>query len=80
MRTTVALDDDVARAVEELQRTEGLGMSAAVNALARRGFARDEHPRPAFTQRVSSMGVPRVPLHDVGAALEALEDDVSHQR
>lgn len=73
MRTTVALDDDVARAVEELRRTEGLGLSAAINALARRGLARGGARRPPSRRQVSSMGAPRLPLDDVGAVLEAIE-------
>ncbi len=77
MRTTVALDDDVARAVEELRRTEGLGLSAAINVLARRGLARSGDERPPFRQQVSSMGAPRLPLDDIGAVLEAIEDDPS---
>lgn len=76
MRTTVTLDDDVGRAVEALRRAEGLGTSAAVNALARRGLTRDEDRavRP-FRQRVSSLGPPRMPLDDIGEILEVLEDD-----
>lgn len=38
-RTAVTLDEDIARAVEELRRSQGLRTSAAVNALARRGLA-----------------------------------------
>lgn len=75
MRTTVTLDDDVACAVERLRREEGLGTSEAVNTLARRGLSLNEQPQPPFVQRVSSMGRPRVPLDDVGAALEILEGE-----
>lgn len=75
MRTTVTLDDDVARAVEEARRTRGTGVSEAVNALARRGLARSEtEPRP-FRQAVSSMGRPRLPLDDIEEALAMLEGD-----
>lgn len=69
------LDDDVARAVERLRREEGLGTSAAVNALARRGLARRDDEVEEFRQRTSSMGAPRVPLDDIGAALEVLEGE-----
>lgn len=75
VRTTVTLDDDVARAVERLRREQGLALSAAVNALVRRGLARgDEEERP-FAQRTSSLGEPRVPLDDIGSALELLEGE-----
>lgn len=75
MRTTVTLDDDVARAVDQLRREEGLGTSAALNTLARRGLARSEGPHGRFKQRVSSLGQPRVPLDDIGSALEVLEGE-----
>lgn len=75
MRTTVRLDDDVARAVERLRRERGLGTSAAVNALARQGLAPGRDVGVGFTQRVSSLGRPRIPLDDIGAALEVLEGE-----
>ena len=37
MRTTVNLDADIEAEVARLQREQGLGLSEAVNALARRG-------------------------------------------
>ena len=39
MRTTVNLDADVQAEVARLQREQGLGLSEAVNSLARRGTA-----------------------------------------
>ena len=38
MRTTVRLDDDVAAAVERLRREQGIGLSEAINHLARAGL------------------------------------------
>lgn len=75
MRTTVKLDDDVARAVEDLRREEGLGVSAALNKLARLGLAERSEKRSRFVQTVSPMGEPRIPLDDIGAALEVLEGE-----
>lgn len=75
MRTTVTLDDDVARAVEALRREHGLGTSAALNALVRRGLAHGEADPKAFSQRVSSLGAARIPLDDIGAALEVIEGE-----
>lgn len=74
----MTLDDDVARAVERLRREEGLGTSEVVNTLARRGLSRDEEPWPRFVQRVSRMGQLRVPLDDIGSALEVLEGEAHH--
>ena len=39
MRTTINLDDDVASEVARLRRERGLGLSEAVNELARAGLA-----------------------------------------
>ena len=75
MRTTVTLDEDIARAVERVRRERGLGISAALNELARRGLAVHDPGSGEFTQKVSSMGRPRVPLDDVAAALDLLEGE-----
>lgn len=75
MRTTVTLDVDVAKALESLRRERGLGTSAALNELARRGMAGNStRPKP-FRQRTSTMGPSRVPLDDIGQALELLEGE-----
>lgn len=75
MRTTITLDDDVARAVEQVRRAQGVGVSEVVNTLARRGLAQpDTAPRP-FRQDVSSMGRPRLPLDDIAETLALLEGD-----
>ncbi len=75
MRTTVTLDDDVARAVDQLRREEGLGVSAAINHLARRGLGKRGEPRARFTQQTSSLGSPLIPLDNIEAVLEVLEGD-----
>ena len=74
-RTTITLDDDVARAVEEARRTQGVGVSEAVNALVRRGLAHTETQPPPFLQTVCSMGRPRPPLDDIAEMLAILEGD-----
>jgi hypothetical protein len=71
MRTTVEFEPDTARAIEELRRSEGLGLSEAVNELVRRGLL----PRPPaerFEQRTQSMGL-KVDVSNVAEALELLE-------
>jgi hypothetical protein len=73
MRTTVTLDADVAKALEAMRRERGLGTSAALNELVRRGLAATTSPRHEFRQRTSNMGPARVPLDDIGHALELLE-------
>lgn len=76
MRTTVTLDDDVQKALDTLRREKGLGTSAAVNALVRQGLAaQSAGTHVPFRQRTSTMGSPRVPLDDIGSALELLEGE-----
>ena len=50
MRTTVSLDDDVAAAVRQLQRERSIGLSEALNQLARAGLTVRRDARP-FRQR-----------------------------
>ncbi len=71
MRTTVNLDADVLARVQELQR-EGLGLSEAINSLARRGMQRARTDF-VFTPIVFDLGV-TVDVSNVGRALELLDD------
>lgn len=68
MRTTVKLDRDVAAAVAQLRGNEGIGLSEAVNRLARAGLTQ-RHERQPFRQRSVDMGL----LIDVSNVAEALE-------
>lgn len=71
MRTTIEFEDDTARAIEELRRSEGLGVSEAVNELVRRGLM----PRSTgqrFEQRTHSMGL-KIDVSNVAEALDLLE-------
>lgn len=72
MRTTVKLEDDVAAAVEHLQRKQGVGVSEAINQLARAGMARKD-PGKRFRQRVVRMGEFRVDVSNVADAIEFAE-------
>ena len=54
MRTTINLDDDVAAAVRRLQDEAGLGVSQAVNRLARAGLA-VKPTRTRFRQRTARL-------------------------
>jgi len=75
VRTTVSLDDDVAKALDQLRRERGLGTSAALNELVRRGLASTSARPTPFRQRTSHMGAARIPLDDIGHALELLEGE-----
>jgi hypothetical protein len=72
MRTTVNLDDDVAAAVEQLRRQRGIGLSDAVNQLARKGMATRAPSGGAFRQRTTDLGLV-VDVRNVGEALEQLD-------
>ena len=77
MRTTVSLDDDVSAAVDRLRRERGLGLSQALNELARQGLAAAPKHRPPFRQRTQRLGL-RVDVSNVERAIELL-DGPSHR-
>jgi hypothetical protein len=76
MRTTVTLDDDVAAAVSRLRRERGVGMSEAVNQLARAGLT-VKRARPRFRQRSAPLNL-QIDVTNVTEALEQL-DGASHR-
>jgi Arc/MetJ family transcription regulator len=71
VRTTVSLDDDVAAAVQEIRRTRHVGLSEAVNELARAGMAAP-HKRRVFRQRSAELGI-RIDVSNVAEALDVLD-------
>lgn len=73
MRTTLTLDDDVAAEVERLRADEQLGLSEAVNLLARRGMSAPATRAP-YTHESFSMGA-RLDLTNIGAVLDLLDHD-----
>lgn len=75
MRTTVTLSPDVAAAVAALQKERGLGVSAALNEIARRGLVGTERGRP-FRQRTSPLGL-HVDVRNVAEALDLLDGPTS---
>jgi len=72
MRTTVTLASDVAAAVEQMRRERGMGLSEAVNELARRGLVDEKRPRRPFEQKTYAMGV-KLDLTNIGRVLEELD-------
>lgn len=71
MRTTVSLDDDVAAAVEEIRRSKHVGLSEAVNELARAGMSASPQRR-VFRQRSADVGI-RIDVSNVAEALDTLD-------
>lgn len=71
MRTTVVLDDDVVAAIERLRRDEGVGLSEALNRLARNGL-RPLPERQPFVQQTSPMHE-KLDVTNIGEVLELAE-------
>ena len=71
MRTTVNLDDDVVAAIQRLRRERGLGLSEALNELARAGL-QAPGARERFRQRSVDMGI-GIDVRDTAEALELAE-------
>lgn len=72
MRTTISLDPDVAAAVGELRKARNIGLSAALNELARAGLATTSTTRRRFVQRSVAMGA-GIDVSNVAETLELLE-------
>ncbi|HEX6403400.1 MAG TPA: ribbon-helix-helix protein, CopG family [Pseudonocardiaceae bacterium] len=71
MRTTVSLDDDVAAAVQRMRAERNIGLSEALNELARAGLSVPS-PRTRFVQRTFPMGA-RIDPTNIADAVEFLE-------
>ncbi|MGA7343653.1 MAG: hypothetical protein WBE72_02020 [Terracidiphilus sp.] len=76
MRTTLTLDDDVARFVQEEVRRSGGTFKGTVNTLLRRGLNASRNPRPRrrFVVTPRKMGLPPGLSYDsIPELLEAIE-------
>ena len=74
MRTTLNLADDVVAAVDTMRRERSIGLSEAVNELARAGLVHQEQAaRTPFVQKTSNMGVPLVPIDNIGEVLDWMD-------
>ena len=74
MRTTVVIDSDVAGEIERLRR-EGMGLSEALNFLARRGMAQGiSSPPEKYQHRTVPIGL-KVDVTNVAEVLDLLDDD-----
>lgn len=71
MRTTVELDVDTARAVQQLRSEQGRGVSEAVNELIRRGLLAAA-PVVPYRPRTARLGI-AIDVSNVAEALETLE-------
>jgi Arc/MetJ family transcription regulator len=71
MRTTINLDPDVAAAAEQLRRSKHIGLSEAVNELARAAM-RSRPARAPFRQRTHDLGL-TLDVSNVAEALDVLD-------
>jgi hypothetical protein len=74
MRTTITLDDDTARLVQEQVRRRGVTFKQAVNDALRAALSPAE-PRPGFRTPSFEMGEPLVALDRALALAGDLEDE-----
>jgi len=73
-RTTVVINSDVAAEVERLRRN-GLGVSEALNLLARRGMAaQTSAPVARYLHRTARIGL-KVDVTNIGDVLDLSDDD-----
>lgn len=72
MRTTYTPAPDVEAEIQRLRKELGIGVSEAINLLARRGIAAGAEPHQRFHQRSASMGA-KIPVDNIGAVLEQLD-------
>jgi plasmid stability protein len=75
MRTTLNLDEDVARQLAALARRHGRSLSRVANELLRAGLRAENDGRPVapYAAPTFDTGRPLVDVTDVAAALEVLE-------
>lgn len=79
VRTTITLDPDVAKLLEQLQRERGQGMSEVLNDVVRSGAVAPTR-RARFVQRTSDLGVASIPLDCTGALLDYLDEVEGRER
>ena len=76
VRTTVTFDPDVAKILERLQRERGVGLSDVVNDAVRDADAPPRTGKPKrFVQTTSDMGMPRMPMDNIGEVLDILDQE-----
>lgn len=74
MRTTVVIDSDVAGEIARLRR-EGLGLSEALNLLARRGMTEQATCKTVkYRHRTAKVGL-KVDVTNLADVLDLLDDD-----
>jgi len=75
MRTTLNLDEDVARQLSDLARRNGRSLSRMANQVLRAGLLAAQQPKPMtpYEPPVVDTGRPLLDVTDIGEALERLD-------
>ena len=69
----MTLDDDVAAAVDQLRRERGIGLSEAVNTIARAGLVHEARAAQPVRLKTRSMRL-RIDVSNVAEALDIAEE------
>jgi hypothetical protein len=76
MRTTVTLDPDVRRVLEEVTKERGIPFKQAINDAIRAGLAPSRQRKHSFVQKIYSMGAGQHFRWDKAlATADAIEDE-----
>lgn len=78
MRTTIRLDDDIARTVKQLAHKEDVSFGLMLNRVLRAGLAAGKGPKRSkkrFQQRTFAMGQPAFDVDQALAFAAALDDE-----
>jgi hypothetical protein len=75
VRTTVTLEPDVARLLEDDMRATGATFKEALNRAVRRGLMNGAAVEPDYRQVTFALGAPRVDLTHALRVAGALEDE-----
>jgi len=73
MRTTIDLQPDVEKAIDQVRKSTGKGLSEIVNELVRAGLIHQSQKHTPFALKPYPMGL-RIDVSNVADALELLED------
>lgn len=72
MRTTVSIAEDVSAEIERMRRKDGLGLSEALNLLARRGIAASSSAAAPYTHSSRPMTA-RIDISNTAEVLDLLD-------
>jgi len=75
MRTTITLDADVRRSLEEAMRRQGISFKQALNDAIRRGLATSFRGKRPFVQETYSLGAAQLFRGEKALAVAAIEDE-----